>query len=550
VERQSSLNRSVLIHQLESTHFDILIIGGGITGAGLALDAASRGLKTALIEKGDYASGTSSKSTKLIHGGLRYLKNMEFLLVREVGKERKILLHSAPHLVIPEKMLLPMIKGGQYGKRLTAIGLWIYDLLISVSKGEKKKMLNAKQTLEAEPLLNQDLILASGLYTEYRTDDARLTVEVIKTAAKNGAVCLNYCPMHTFKYTENIISGISCKDEISGREINIQARLVINAAGPWVDEIRKHDHLDSEKKLHLTKGVHIVFNRSKIPLKQSIYFDSEDGRMIFAIPRGDTVYVGTTDTDFSGPLEKAEVNKQDTNYLITAVKRMFNLPDINDKDVISSWAGIRPLIHEENKAPSQLSRKDEIFISPSGLISIAGGKLTAYRKMSEKVIDIALRSLEKKHKIKAVQCTTESMQLSGGEFTSPETVRDFINETENKLSKIKLKNLTAEKLVRLYGRQTEIILNKLPDFGGDDDEEKLIRSELWFCIHFESVLFPEDFFERRSARLFFEPESVQKYWKIVISDMKKYLGWNDDQSIREQVKIASILKNITTFNKE
>ncbi len=206
--------RSEKLSQLRREHFDLLIIGGGITGAGIALDAASRGMKTALVEKNDFASGTSSKSTKLVHGGLRYLKQLEFALVSEVGRERAIVHQNAPHLVIPEKMLMPLVKGGTYGRLSSSFGLEVYDILANVRKQDRRHMLTKEETLVIEPLLNEATLLGSGYYSEYRTDDARLTIELIKGAQRKEAVCLNYCEVQSLTISDSKISGVVCTDYI------------------------------------------------------------------------------------------------------------------------------------------------------------------------------------------------------------------------------------------------------------------------------------------------------------------------------------------------
>ena len=282
----SNLERTKTISKLVKEEFDLVVIGGGITGGGIALDAASRGLKVALVQKGDFASGTSSKSTKLIHGGLRYLKQFDFWLVKEVGSERAIVHQVAPHLVLPEKMLLPLIENGSYGKWLTSIGLKVYDILAQVTGDDKRKMLTKKEAMKLEPLLPKKILNGAGYYAEYRTDDARLTIENIKTSLRYGAVALNYATVEDFLYDEQKIIGVKVKDGISEKSINIKCKYVISAAGPWVDELRSVNHSKKGKRLHLTKGVHLVFPYKKLPVKQSVYFDVPDGRMMFAIPRG------------------------------------------------------------------------------------------------------------------------------------------------------------------------------------------------------------------------------------------------------------------------
>ena len=293
----SALQRNATFNSLDNQHLDLLIIGGGITGAGIALDAASRGLKTALFEMQDFAAGTSSRSTKLIHGGLRYLKQLEISLVREVGQERAIIYQNAPHIVRPRQMLLPIIREGSLGKYGTSVGLYVYDFLAGVDTKERRTMHTPEEVSAMEPLLRTDILEGGGLYWEYQTDDARLTIEVLKTAAEYGNQAINYATVSGFHYNEaGKITGVKVTDQLTNRSINVYGKAIINAAGPWVDEVRSKDDVVQGKRLHLTKGVHLVFAYKRLPLKEAVYFDVKDGRMIFAIPKDNTTYVGTTDT--------------------------------------------------------------------------------------------------------------------------------------------------------------------------------------------------------------------------------------------------------------
>ncbi|MDX1942322.1 MAG: FAD-dependent oxidoreductase, partial [Saprospiraceae bacterium] len=352
----SAQNRPELINKLKLDQFDLAIIGGGITGAGIALDAASRGMKVALVEMHDFASGTSSKSTKLIHGGLRYLKQFEIGLVREVGRERAVVHRLAPHLVTAEKMLLPLTEGGSYSKFTTSIGLMVYDFLAEVEHEDKRRMLGREATLAEEPLLRKDILKGSGLYAEYRTDDARLTIEIIKTASQYDALCINYVKTEDFIYKDGLIAGVQCKDLLSNEIFDIKANYVINAAGPWVDELRKKDKSLKGKHLFHSKGVHLVVPYDKLPLKHSVYFDVPDGRMMFAIPRHRATYLGTTDTPYHEDLNNIIITQDDVEYILNAVNNMFPDVKLATEDVESSWAGLRPLIHEEGKSASEMSR--------------------------------------------------------------------------------------------------------------------------------------------------------------------------------------------------
>ncbi len=529
----SAKNRSGIIDKLKGETYDLTIIGGGITGAGIALDAASRGLKVALIEKQDFASGTSSKSTKLIHGGLRYLKQFEVALVREVGRERAIVHRLAPHLVLAEKMLLPLIQGGTYGKLATSLGLKVYDFLAGVKGDDQRRMLSQKQTMQKEPMLRTDILLGGGYYAEYRTDDARLTIENIKTAADHGAVCLNYIKAEDFIYKEGKVIGVECKDLRTDDNFSISSTYVVSAAGPWVDKLRKIDSSLQGKHLFLSKGVHIVVPHERFPLQQSVYFDVPDGRMIFAIPRNRTTYIGTTDTPYTGDLNHVLTNQEDVDYLIEAANSMFPELNLSTEDVESSWAGLRPLIHEEGKSASEMSRKDEIFESETGLISIAGGKLTGYRKMAERIMDLVANKFKDEHGRVLPACRTQKIPLTGGPFKNAAEVETYRKAIEKKLKSIGLDTYHATYLVANYGRQADNILDRMPHLYGDTIT-RLARAELRFTIENELVATPMDFFDRRTGRLYFNLPSIEPLLDVILDDFQDYFDW--DASLREQEK--------------
>lgn len=346
----SAIQRQQTMEELQGREYDLLVIGGGITGCGIALDAIARGLSVALVEMQDFAAGTSSRSTKLVHGGLRYLKQFEIKEVAELGKERAIVYENGPHVTTPVWMLLPFHKGGTFGKYSTNLGLRVYDFLAGVRRAERRYMLNAVETVEKEPLVKTKGLLGGGMYVEYRTDDARLTIEVAKAAIEKGATLINYMKAENFLYNEQRkINGIVAKDLITDRTIDIRAKAVVNAAGPWVDDVRTIEGKQAGKHLILSKGVHIVFDESKFPLKQAVYFDTPDGRMVFAIPRQGKTYVGTTDTFYEGDARNMDIYQEDRDYIMNAIRYMFPNVKVTDADIESSWAGVRPLIHEDGK---------------------------------------------------------------------------------------------------------------------------------------------------------------------------------------------------------
>lgn len=544
----SSLNRAETLTQLKQDTFDLTVIGGGITGAGIALDAASRGMKVALIEKEDFASGTSSKSTKLIHGGLRYLKQFEIGLVREVGRERAIVHRLAPHLVTAEKMLLPLIKGGTYGELSTSLGLWVYDVLAGVEGEDKRTMLDKAETLEKEPMLRQDILKGSGYYAEYRTDDARLTMENIKTAAEYGALSVNYVKAEDFTCDEaGLVNGVSCLDTHSGEVFDIRSRFIISAAGPWVDELRRKNGSLKGKRLFLSKGVHIVVPHERFPVRQSVYFDNDDGRMIFAIPRHRVTYIGTTDTPYEGDLNNIPINQEDVDYLLEAANRMFPDAKLSTEDVESSWAGLRPLIYEEGKSASEMSRKDEIFESENGLISIAGGKLTGYRKMAERVVDLVskkYRAANGKEDIKGAR--TKKIPLSGGPFKNAAEVRRYREKIEKMIIPRGLDSYYATYLVANYGRQTEDILDKQGRYE-DEPETALTRAEAWFCVRQELALTLLDFFDRRTGRLYFHLPSILPALDTIGKDFAGYFNWSEEQLAAEKEAVLDAIRHVTEF---
>ncbi|MBO0341909.1 MAG: glycerol-3-phosphate dehydrogenase/oxidase [Bacteroidota bacterium] len=546
----SNVDRKNKLQKAAKTTYDLVVIGGGITGAGIALDASSRGMKVLLLEKGDFASGTSSKSTKLIHGGLRYLKQFDFWLVKEVGSERAIVHKLAPHLVLPEKMLLPLIEGGSYGKWLTSIGLKVYDILAQVSGDDKRQMLEKKEAMKLEPLLPKKILNGAGYYAEYRTDDARLTLENLKTSLQFGAEIFNYTKVTDFMYEHEKVAGVKFTDEVFGDEYSVSSKYVINAAGPWVDELRSVNQSKKGKRLHLTKGVHLVFPKEKLPVKQSVYFDIPDGRMMFAIPRGKVTYIGTTDTNYNSDKDHVTTELADAIYLISAVNNMFPDIELELDDIISSWAGLRPLIHEEGKSASELSRKDEIFTSDTGLVSIAGGKLTGYRKMAERAVNRIAKKMEEDHGTKLEHCTTDKIPLCGNEFKKFKHVKKYISKLEEQLQADGFAKYDAWYLVTTYGKQAETILELYAKIKGKKPKERMIRAEAQFAIANEMALNPLDFFIRRTGRLYFDIDSVRKYKEPIFEEFQNAYNYSDQEMEAFSKELDAQLKEHSDFSLE
>ncbi|MGG1313532.1 glycerol-3-phosphate dehydrogenase/oxidase [Cohnella laeviribosi] len=528
----SVTRRSSILSEMQEQTVDLLIIGGGITGAGIALDAASRGMRAALVEMQDFAAGTSSRSTKLVHGGLRYLKQLEIGVVAEVGKERAIVYENGPHVTTPEWMLLPLYAGGTFGKFSTSLGLRLYDYLAGVKKEERRHMLGPNETLAKEPLLKRDGLKGSGYYVEYRTDDARLTIEVMKKAAELGALAVNYARAESFIYEAGKLRGAIVRDLLGGATYAVRARAVVNATGPWVDGVREMDRSKRGKTLRLTKGVHLVFDQGRFPLRQAIYFDTPDGRMVFAIPRDGKTYVGTTDTDYAGDTALPRMTEADRKYLLDAANYMFPQLKLTADDVESSWAGLRPLIQQEGKSPSEISRRDEIFVSESGLISIAGGKLTGYRKMAESVVDAAVKTLSAAGEASFGPSRTRELPISGGDVGGSAGWERYAAKAAGEGAKLGFEPADAEAIARRYGSNA----SKVFAYAGRARElEKRyglpvrIGAELLYAIEAEMAATPADFLIRRTSRLFFDIASVRRWKDHVAAAMGGELNWTDEQ---------------------
>ena len=499
-----------LINKSAIQQFDVIIIGGGITGAGIALDATLRGLSVLLLEAGDFASGTSSKSTKLIHGGLRYLKEWEWGLVREVGRERQILHRNAHHLVYPEELILPFRKGDSLGPKTAKWALWLYEKLANVPKQMAFKMLEPEALHEAEPLTNMANIVGAAKYTEFRTDDARLTIEILKTAVKNGATAINYCRVTGFNIINGRCMGVRAHECFTNTTYTFTAKYCVNASGPWVDDIRKLDIDLGQKNIRHTKGVHLVFKRTDFPLKSAVYFEAADKRMIFAIPRNEYVYLGTTDTDYTGNLDQLTIQTNDVEYLIEAWNRHFTGKRLSKNDICSGWVGIRPLIQQEGKGPSEVSRKDELFISKSGLISIAGGKLTGYRIMAKKVCDRIMQLRKREFNIEAVACRSENYPLMSSDFSDYRDWTEYAVVLWGQCKEIGLTEHKALELVRLFGRQADVIVEMAYNLWPQKaDKSKVLDYAIWeYCRHFEMSVTPSDYYIRRKSLLYFDIEAA------------------------------------------
>ena len=490
--------RTQIFARLEAQTFDIAIVGGGITGAGIARDAAMRGLSVALLEARDFASGTSSRSSKMIHGGLRYLAQGDIALVKEAASERQILRRIAPHLTRLSPFLIPTTSMAMAGK--VRAGLWTFEKLGNVPDGEQHEVIGLAELQRREPLLRTNGLNGAVLYPEFLTDDARLVLANVRSAQGAGAIVINYAAA-----SELTGDGLVATSTLAGEDLGarIKAKLVINAAGAWVDKVRELESANSDNRLSLSRGIHLVLPRERLPINATLIMRAPDKRSIFAVPRGAFTYLGTTDIFHDGADYWPAASRDEIDYLLRATESALNIEPIRDAEIVSLWSGVRPLIAQPGKKANEVSRKDEIWTSASGLVSIAGGKLSAYRAMAERVVDLVVERLG----TTTLPCATADESLPGGGHSVDYMLRGIT----------RLDDHDAERLVGLYGDETgEIIAT-----GGD------VTAEAARAVTHEGAVTLEDYWVRRSARAWFDNGAGLASLAPAAKAMGVLLGWDE-----------------------
>ncbi len=506
------------VGKLKSESFDILIIGGGITGAGIVRDAAMRGFKAALVEKKDFASGTSSKSSKLAHGGLRYLEQGDFKLVFDACHERKILTHIAPHIVKPIQFIMPIYKGDRRGRFKIRLGMALYDILAGFQNISKHQMLNRDKVLELEPALNPEGLIGGTLFSDCQMNDARLCLENILSAIEKGAVCLNYVEACGFIKENGRARGAYVKDLFSGEKLEVRANVVINATGPWADEVLSLSDANHTRRLRPTKGVHLVVNNFK-PNHAILSSTRSDGRMFFILPWGKNSLIGTTDTDYGLDLDRVSVDKTDVDYLLNETDRILTAAKITPESIIAAFAGVRPLLSASGKA-SSISREHTILESPSGIISVLGGKYTTYRLMAKEVVDRAVKRL----KISGIgDCSTHLIPVYGGGQV---------------MGEMREKDDFTLHLIQTYGSR----YNEVLDIAKCDERLKMrispdhphIAAEVVHAFQNEMAMTLSDFFLRRTW-IGYSRSRGKDCINTVADILKRHLNFSEDE-IENQVK--------------
>ncbi|HMF03311.1 MAG TPA: glycerol-3-phosphate dehydrogenase/oxidase [Acidimicrobiia bacterium] len=520
--RPPPFDRAGALQRLAGEQFDVLVVGGGITGAGVALDAATRGLRTALVERGDFASGTSSKSSKLVHGGLRYLQQREVGLVYEGLAERQIALRNAPHLVRVLPFLIPVLtRDGVISRRLArALGgaLWMYDLTGGLRIGKRHRRVTPDQAVGHMPSLRSELVAGGYLYYDAHTDDARLTLTLCRTAAAYGAAVSNYAGVTSLrKDGDGRVRG--ARVQVDGDEVEVRADVVVNAAGVWSDDVRALDEPAHPNSIRPGKGVHITVPWSKVRNDIAVVVPvAKDRRSVFVVPWGDLTYVGTTDTDYEGPLDDPECTPDDVAYLLRALNAVIAEP-VDESDVLGTWAGLRPLLRSATNArTADLSRRHAVRRSSSGVVTVTGGKLTTYRRMAADTVDEVDRLLGKRRR-----CRTKRLKLLGADGYEPPVETNEPSRHEHLAVRYGTEAALVESLVDEDHELGEPLVPGLP----------YVKAEAVHAARREMARTLDDVLARRTrARLLARDDSAAAA-DDVATLVGRELGWDDAEQARQ-----------------
>jgi glycerol-3-phosphate dehydrogenase len=537
-QRQAALSELKASATAQGRAFDLLIVGGGVTGAGLALDAAVRGLRVALVEKRDFSAGTSSRSTKLIHGGLRYLEHFDFALVREGLRERALLLELAPHLAEPFPFVIPVYRDARrnYDRPIKMrAGLWLYDFLAGRRNIARHRRVSREEALKLAPQLDPRGLGGAFVYYDGRTDDSRLVVEVMKTAHARGAFIANHTRLVSFiKGDGGMIAGARLSDELTGEEFESRARLVINATGVWVDEVGGlgGGEAAADKQVRPSKGVHLVVSPERLRVTTAWLIPAIGvRRFYFVVPWGGRVIVGTTDADFAGGKDDPRAEAAEIAEILQAVNAYFPDARLEPSDVISTQAGLRPLISSAGsaQATTAVSRKEELFEGRDGLISLAGGKLTTYRLMAEKGVDLAARRLAERFDVRAGESRTDGVVIGGGAIKRSEIESAVVRVSAEE----RLSPETIRHLISAYGSDFRRVVELT---RGDEalrrplaDGLPHLAAEAVYAARCESAMTVADVLTRRTRLALLAGAASLECAPRVAELMARDLGWGEHE---------------------
>jgi glycerol-3-phosphate dehydrogenase len=514
------ISRTSQLERLRAESFDLAVIGGGINGAAIARDAAMRGLRVALVDRGDFAGATSSRSSKLIHGGLRYLPQGQLRLVREALRERERLrLLTAPHLVHSIRFLFPFYRGYKPGRFSVCAGLVLYDLLAWLPAADRHRRVSAGDVREREPALAADGLTGGALYYDGWGDDARITLENALDAAIHGAAIVNHVAIEGFSRTGARITAAAARDLIGSTAIELRARHFVNATGPWLDDLQQMDEPGAAASVRLTKGVHLVISAARVPVRDSLVLSGAAGRIVFVMPRDGWVMIGTTDTDFDGDRENLHADDADIGYLLNIVNAAMPAADLSADDVAYSFAGLRALeMGESGRSPSSVSREEIVLESASGLLSVAGGKLTTHRAIAQKIVDDVMQRMGRP----TGQCPTLATPLPGARGGLEIAGEDSIASGD-----------VASMLAGRYGTRAALvvaIVHHRPELAARIvPGAPAIRAEVIHAIRAELATSVGDFLVRRTSMVWRDPASAIAAAPEVARLMGAELGWDSER---------------------
>jgi glycerol-3-phosphate dehydrogenase len=521
------------LRELAAGPADLLVIGGGITGAGVARDAAMRGLRTVMVEQNDLGSGTSSRSSRLVHGGLRYLETGDLRLVLEANQERRVLLRIAPHLVWPLPFIFPVHRGDRVSLWRLGVGMWLYDLLAMFRNVRTHRMLGKRALLEAEPMLRERGLVGGARFYDAQCDDARLVLATARSAIHHGALIANYTGVVGLERTAGRVVGALVEDRFTGERAVIRASVVVNATGPWADRVRTLEDAGAAPLLQPTKGIHVVVDRTRIDHREGIIFISPiDGRVLFILPWGDLSYIGTTDTETAEPPDRLGTTADEIVYLLRSVNARFPNARLGLEDVRSTWAGLRPLLADRNgRSESSRSRDHAIVQGSGGMISVVGGKLTTYRAMAREVVDRAVRELRPREgRARLSDSRTDEEALPGGEAADLTTFRERGLE-------IGVLPESVEHLLRHYGTEAAGLYN----LGGGDRRllrrllppHPAIEAEVLHAVRRELAQTVEDVLVRRLHLYYEHPERGIPAARRVAELIGREKAWDEERIEQE-----------------
>jgi glycerol-3-phosphate dehydrogenase len=546
----SQATRASALVAMSHEPVDLLVLGGGITGAGIARDAALRGIRTALVDKGDFGGATSSRSSRLIHGGLRYLEHGNLRLVFEASHERRVLLRIAPHLVHPLPFLFPVYRGARVPAWKLEVGMWLYDALAAFGNVHLHRWLGRTRVARLEPRLRTKGLRGASLYYDAQADDVRLVLATMRSAAQAGALVANYAEATGLLKSDGHVRGATIRDGLSDRTHTVRALVVVNATGPWVDALRRRDDPRAQPLLRLTKGAHVAVPRARIGHTHAVTLTSPiDGRVMFVLPWGDLSYIGTTDTDEAASPEDVRASGSDVVYLLRSVNALFPDARLGPRDVISTWAGLRPLLAPAHaRSASEVSREHRVVEGSSGLVTIAGGKLTTYRRMARDTVDLVAKRLRQLDgRPLPSRAATDRLPLPGGESADLDVLVDSLRARE-------VPEAQARHLVRHYGSEAAAVLNLVDRERSLGEPIIAGRPEVWaevvHAVEREMAARLSDVLIRRLHVFYEDPAHGSTVSTAVATRMAGLLGWDKSRREDEVADYTAEVKRARAFLRE